>query len=79
MTKSAVNQKAAPGAKKVLKSESKPMAKSAEFAKSSKVNDSINKQARKQANKILKALDEANEIHEGKKKGTSFSEFLKEI
>ncbi|MEP6796112.1 MAG: hypothetical protein ABJB16_17415 [Saprospiraceae bacterium] len=78
MTKSANNHKAAPAAKMAVKSET--MAKSGLFAKSGRANDSLlDRQAHRQANNILKALDEANEIHAGRKKETSFSEFLKEI
>lgn len=32
-----------------------------------------------QVDKIMSALNEANEIHSGRKKGTSFDEFLKEL
>ncbi len=78
MTKSAKKHKAAPDAEMTVKSES--MANSGLFAKTGKAKDSLSdRQAHRQANKILKALDEADEIHSGRKKGTSFSEFLKEI
>ena len=33
----------------------------------------------KQAGKIMNALNEAEEIHAGRKKGASFDQFLKEI
>ena len=35
--------------------------------------------SKRQAVKIMKALNESEQIHSGKKRGKSFNEFLKEI
>jgi hypothetical protein len=60
-----------------VKSKSKNFNKSAKAI--SKGSNTIAVQAKRQAKKILTALDEAKQIHSGKKEGKSFNEFLKEL
>ena len=44
-----------------------------------KAKDNIEMEARKQAKKIKGAIEEANEIHTGRKKAKSFDKFIKEL
>lgn len=44
-----------------------------------KVNKVNDKEVTGQVDKIMSALNEANEIHAGRKKGTSLDKFLREI
>jgi len=64
----------------ITKSNSKASTKlQAEDLTKRKTQDNVKSGALAQAGKILGAINEANEIHSGKRKGKSFDEFLKEI